>query len=166
MHKLEHPKIIQRGNLLQEPACSLLQGRVVFTNGCFDILHPGHADLLARARALGDTLVVGVNNDASVGRLKGKARPVNCVEYRMYMLAALSCVDVVTCFSEDTPLQLITEVQPLVLVKGGDWAVEDIVGASEVQAWGGSVCSLPLLAAYSTTRQIRRIIELYKQYGE
>jgi len=131
---------------------------VVFTNGCFDILHPGHADLLARARALGDLLVVGVNSDESVRRLnKGPGRPINPLPLRAFLLAHLRSVDYVVPFSEDTPFELIRALQPDVLVKGGDWPVERIVGRELVEAGGGTVCSLPLLPGFSTSALIARI---------
>lgn len=134
------------------------QRRLVFTNGCFDILHPGHVDLLTRARALGDALVLGLNSDDSVRRLnKGPERPLNRQEERAFVLAGLTCVDYVIIFDEDTPLELIRAVRPHVLVKGGDWPVESIVGRDVVQALGGEVCSLPLLSGYSTTGLVRRI---------
>jgi rfaE bifunctional protein nucleotidyltransferase chain/domain len=132
--------------------------RLVFTNGCFDILHPGHVDLLERARDLGDALVVGLNSDESVRRLgKGSERPLNPLADRAAVLAALACVDFVVPFAEATPLELITAVQPDVLVKGGDWPVERIVGADMVRARGGEVLSLPLLPGYSTTALVERI---------
>ena len=126
--------------------------RVVFTNGCFDVLHPGHVDLLARARAEGDVLVVGLNSDASVRRQnKGPERPINSEAVRAFMLAHLASVDYVVIFSEDTPLELIRALAPDVLVKGGDWTPDKIVGADLVQARGGRVLSLPLLGDFSTT---------------
>ena len=132
--------------------------RLVFTNGCYDILHPGHGDLLHRAKLLGDALLLAVNDDASVRRLgKGAGRPVNSLEVRMYMAAQLGCVDLVTSFSEDTPLACIRLVRPQVLVKGGDWPLENIVGREFVEADGGRVYSLPLLPGYSTTALIERI---------
>lgn len=132
--------------------------RIVFTNGCFDILHPGHVDLLCRAKSLGNVLVVGVNSDDSVRRLgKGPERPVNPLEHRAFVLAHLECVDHVACFEQDTPLELIRAVEPDVLVKGGDWDVENIVGRDIVQAKGGAVHSLPLLPGHSTTALIQRI---------
>lgn len=156
-----HPKVVERGDLPRRLAPLREAGRrIVFTNGCYDILHSGHADLLARARALGDILVLGVNDDESVRRLKGPTRPVNTLADRMYVLAALACVDLVTSFTEDTPAELIAEVRPQVLVKGGDWAVEAIVGRETVQADGGEVLSLPLLPGYSTTETIARILRL------
>lgn len=131
--------------------------RVVFTNGCFDILHPGHADLLGRCAAEGDILVVGVNSDDSVIRLKGPSRPVNPLAARMYLLACLECTDIVVPFEEDTPYELIKRVQPDVLIKGGDWSLENIVGRDIVEAHGGRVLSLPLLSGWSTTGTIEKI---------
>lgn len=128
--------------------------RVVFTNGCFDILHVGHLRYLEAARRLGDVLIVAVNDDASVARLKGPARPVNRCEDRMHLLAGIKCVDWVVRFSEDTPERLIRKVLPHVLVKGGDYAVEDIVGYDTVQSYGGKVVALDFHEGYSTTRVI------------
>jgi len=135
--------------------------RIVFTNGCFDLLHPGHVDYLERARALGDALIVGLNDDDSVRRLKGDARPVNPLPDRARMLAALRCVDMVTSFSEDTPLTLIRALRPDVLVKGGDYAPEHIVGADDMRARGGEVVVMPYLPGYSTTALIERIRRLH-----
>ncbi len=132
---------------------------MVFTNGVFDLLHPGHIDVLTAARAAGDALVVGVNSDASVRRLKGPSRPVRTEAERAYVLAALECVDLVVIFAEDTPLQLVTRLRPDVIVKGGDYAEDDIVGASEVKAWGGRVVVVPLTPGQSTTRIIERMSE-------
>ena len=137
-------------------------GKVVFTNGCFDILHPGHVDYLERARSLGDILVVGLNSDASVRRLKGPLRPVNDQAARARVLAGLACVDFVMIFEEDTPLELIRAVCPDVLVKGGDWSVDRIVGREEVEERGGTVLSIPLLEGYSTTETINRILAMHK----
>ncbi len=135
-----------------------LQRPLVFTNGCFDILHRGHASYLAQARSLGKSLVVGVNSDDSVRRLgKGGDRPINILEDRMAVIAALESVDLVTWFTEDTPLNLILACRPDVLVKGGDWKVEDIVGAKEVASWGGAVHSIPFLFERSTTSLIKHI---------
>ncbi|MBV2235030.1 MAG: D-glycero-beta-D-manno-heptose 1-phosphate adenylyltransferase [Sterolibacterium sp.] len=134
---------------------------LVFTNGCFDILHRGHVTYLAQARALGAALVVAVNSDASVRRLgKGDERPVNVLEDRMVLLAALACVDLVTWFDEDTPLARIDDCQPDVLVKGGDWPVERIVGAPQVQARGGQVISIPFIHQRSTTALLEKIRRL------
>lgn len=130
----------------------------VFTNGCFDILHRGHVSYLAEARALGASLIVAVNSDASVKRQgKGDDRPINRLEDRMALLAALESVSLVTWFDADTPLELILAVRPDVLVKGGDWAIESIVGASEVAARGGSVHSIPFRHHTSTTALLQRI---------
>ena len=131
---------------------------LVFTNGCFDILHRGHVTYLAQARALGSSLVVALNTDASVRRLgKGGDRPVNGLEDRAAVIAALAAVDLVTWFEADTPLALIVALRPDVLVKGGDWPEHRIVGAPEVRAWGGRVVSLPIVHTRSTTGLIERI---------
>jgi len=131
---------------------------LVFTNGVFDVLHRGHVTYLARARALGASLVVGVNSDASVKRLgKGDDRPVNALADRMAVLAALESVRLVTPFDEDTPLALILACRPDVLVKGGDWKPDAIVGAREVQGWGGAVHSIPFEHERSTTALLARI---------
>ncbi len=137
-------------------------GKLVFTNGCFDIIHPGHVDYLERARSMGACLVVGLNSDASVRRLKGALRPVNDQRSRARVLAALGCVDFVVIFDEDTPLELIRKIRPDVLVKGGDWSVEMIVGRDVVQGSGGTVCSIPLLQGYSTTGTVDRIVALHR----
>ena len=125
--------------------------RVVFTNGCFDLLHAGHVSYLTEARALGDRLVVGLNDDASVRRLKGPTRPLQPAGDRALILAALRAVDLVVAFAEGTPRELIREVRPDVLVKGGDYRAADIVGADEVLAWGGEVRVLGFLEGRSTT---------------
>ena len=131
---------------------------LVFTNGVFDLLHRGHVTYLAEARALGASLLVAVNSDASVRRLgKGEDRPINRCEDRMAVLAALACVDWVTWFDDDTPLALILATRPDVLVKGGDWSPERIVGAPQVRGWGGSVHSIPFRFERSTTETLRRI---------
>lgn len=131
---------------------------LVFTNGCFDILHRGHVTYLAQARALGASLIVAANTDASVKRLgKGGDRPFNQLDDRMSVLAALESVALVTWFDEDTPLQRILDVRPDILVKGGDWPVEKIVGYAEVLSWGGSVHSIPFEVNRSTTSLVERI---------
>jgi len=131
---------------------------LVFTNGCFDVLHRGHVTYLAQARALGASLVLGVNSDASVKRQgKGDDRPVNAEADRLAVLAALAAVDLVVLFDEDTPLNLILTCKPDVLVKGGDWAPDAIIGAKEVIAWGGSVHSIPFLHQRSTTALLKKI---------
>lgn len=155
----EHDKILGRAALAAAVTKARPGRRVVFTNGCFDLLHAGHADLLTRARALGDLLVVGLNDDASVARLKGPSRPVTPEAQRAYVLASLACVDYVSLFAEDTPLELILAIAPDVLVKGGDWPVASIVGGEAVAARGGRVVSLPLVPGLSTTAVIERIIE-------
>ncbi len=130
--------------------------RIVFTNGCFDILHAGHAQYLRRAASLGDLLVVGLNGDASVRRLKGEGRPVQKAADRAYLLASLSCVSYVAVFAEDTPLRLIRDVMPHVLVKGGDWKGREIVGADIVRANGGTVKTIRFLPGRSTTSILAR----------
>ena len=131
---------------------------LVFTNGCFDILHRGHVTYLAQARALGASLIVAANSDASVKRLgKGEDRPLNCLDDRMALLASLECVSLVTSFDEDTPLQRILDCRPEILVKGGDWPVEKIVGYQEVIARGGSVHSIPFRHERSTTALLQKI---------
>ena len=133
-------------------------GRMVFTNGCFDLMHAGHVRYLGQARALGTFLVVGLNSDASVRTLnKGPQRPLVPQEQRAEVLAALAAVDLVVIFNEPTPAQLIAELEPDVLVKGGDWPVESMVGADTVRARGGEVHSLPLVPGLSTTELARRI---------
>lgn len=134
---------------------------LVFTNGCFDILHRGHVTYLAQARALGASLIVAANSDASVKRQgKGDDRPVNTLADRLALLASLECVSLVTSFDEDTPLQRILESRPDILVKGGDWAVDKIVGAKEVTAWGGMVISIPFIHERSTTALLQKIRSL------
>ena len=131
--------------------------KIVFTNGCFDILHRGHAEYLEQAKSLGDLLVVGVNSDESVKRLKGDDRPINNESDRAFMLDKLKPVDLVTIFTEDTPFNLISKVIPDVLVKGGDWKEEDIVGSDVVKGHGGKVISLKFVDSYSTTSIIDRM---------
>jgi rfaE bifunctional protein nucleotidyltransferase chain/domain len=132
-------------------------GRVVFTNGVFDLIHPGHVDVLVEARARGDVLIVGVNSDASVKRLKGPDRPVRSEGERVYVLAALEAVDAVTLFEQDTPLDLVQLLQPDVIVKGGDYSPDTVVGAKEVRARGGDVVIIPLTPGHSTTSTIDRL---------
>jgi D-beta-D-heptose 7-phosphate kinase/D-beta-D-heptose 1-phosphate adenosyltransferase len=133
--------------------------RVVFTNGCFDLLHPGHIGSLEQARALGDALIVGLNSDASVHQLKGAGRPVLPERERAEMLVALECVDAVVIFDDLTPQEVIARLLPDVLVKGGDWPGDQIVGREEVEAAGGSVVSIPVVSGYSTTAILRKIRE-------
>ncbi|MGB9402674.1 MAG: D-glycero-beta-D-manno-heptose 1-phosphate adenylyltransferase [Candidatus Acidiferrales bacterium] len=137
--------------------------RLVFTNGCFDLLHPGHIRLLEEARSLGDALIVAVNSDASVRRIKeskGPNRPIIPESERAEILAALAAVDFVVIFDEATPRELIARILPSVLVKGGDWGANEIVGREEVEAAGGRVVTIPLEAGYSTTNLIERIQHL------
>lgn len=129
---------------------------VVFTNGCFDVLHRGHVEYLHAARALGDVLIVGLNSDDSVRRLKGPARPINVVEDRAWVLGGLAAVDAVTVFGQDTPADLIRALLPDVLVKGGDYQLDQIVGAAEVEACGGRVAVAPLVPGRSTTAILER----------
>lgn len=134
---------------------------LVFTNGCFDVLHRGHVTYLAQARALGASLIVGINSDASVKRQgKGEDRPINQQNDRMAVLAALQSVSLVVCFDEDTPLNLILACHPDILVKGGDWKPENIVGSDEVLARGGAVHSIPFLHERSTTALLKKIRSL------
>ncbi len=152
------PSLMGLEELLEVLASGRPRGmKVVFTNGCFDILHAGHVSYLSKARALGDCLVVGLNSDASVGRLKGPQRPVNPERARAAVLGALVCVDHVVLFEEDTPLKIIECIRPDILVKGGDWAVDDIVGADVVRASGGQVMTIPFEDGFSTTGIIERI---------
>jgi len=131
--------------------------RVVFTNGCFDLLHPGHIRSLELARALGDMLIVGLNSDTSVRQLKGKGRPVITERERAEILAALESVDAVVIFDDRTPREMITGLLPDVLVKGGDWPGDRIVGREEVEAAGGRVVSIPVVPGYSTTAILQKI---------
>ncbi len=134
--------------------------RVVFTNGCFDLLHPGHARYLAEARKLGDVLVVAVNSDRSVRSLKGPGRPLIPEAERAETLAALACVDYVVVFDDLTPRAVIARMLPQVLVKGGDWGLEEIVGRKEVEAAGGKVVSIPVVPGYSTSSMIEAALKL------
>ena len=133
---------------------------IVFTNGCFDLLHPGHLDYLHKARALGNVLVVGLNTDKSVSRLKGPSRPINKLIFRQTMLEGLKSVDFVIPFNEDTPLELIKQVQPDFLVKGGDYTPKQVVGHQEIVQWGGQTIILPFLDGYSSTSIIEHIKSL------
>jgi D-beta-D-heptose 7-phosphate kinase/D-beta-D-heptose 1-phosphate adenosyltransferase len=134
--------------------------KIVFTNGCFDILHSGHIDLLSRARALGDALVVAINTDASVARMKGPNRPIIPQDERAELLAGLEPVDFVCMFDEDTPLEAILAIHPDILVKGADWTA-NIVGQPEVEGWGGKVVALALVQGRSTTGIVERVLDRY-----
>jgi D-beta-D-heptose 7-phosphate kinase/D-beta-D-heptose 1-phosphate adenosyltransferase len=133
--------------------------RVVFTNGCFDLLHPGHIRSLEQARALGDVLIIGLNSDNSIRQLKGQGRPIISERERAEILAAFECVDAVIIFDDLTPRDVIAQLLPDVLVKGGDWAGDKIVGREEVEAAGGKVVSVPVVSGYSTTEILRKIRE-------
>lgn len=159
-------KIVSQEELIQVAARERRGGRsVVFTNGCFDLLHPGHVRCLAEARALGDLLVVAVNSDRSVRGNKGPQRPLVAEQDRAEVLAGLASVDYVTIFDEPTPRELIARVLPNILVKGADWTLEQVAGREEVEAAGGRVVSIPLAAGYSTTNLVQRIRNQYDQDG-
>jgi rfaE bifunctional protein nucleotidyltransferase chain/domain len=149
--------------LSRQDARSLIDRRraagavVVFTNGVFDLLHPGHVRYLQQARALGDMLIVGLNSDASVRRNKGPERPINPESERAEVVAALECVDAAVIFDEDTPAEIVGACQPDVLVKGADWPADQIVGRDTVEARGGRVVRMPVEAGYSTTTLVERI---------
>jgi len=154
-------KIYSSETLLRE--CNIwrtMGKKIVFTNGCFDILHHGHLDLLARAADLGNILILGLNTDSSVRRLKGSDRPVTNETDRAFQAASLLCTDAVCLFDEDTPENLIKLVRPDVLVKGGDYTIDKIVGADLVQSYGGSVEIIPFVEGYSTSSIINRIKSL------
>lgn len=151
-------KILSLEALLRRVARARRRGeRIVFTNGCFDLLHPGHLRSLEQARRLGDRLVVAVNADASVRRAKGAERPIRRQRARMELVAGLACVDWVVGFAADTPIRLIEAIRPEVLAKGGDWALAEIVGATEVESWGGRVVRLALVPGEGTTGELARI---------
>ena len=133
------------------------RGLVVFTNGVFDLLHPGHVDVLVGARSRGDALVVGINSDTSVKRLKGPERPIRSEADRAFVLASLEAVDAVCVFDEDTPLELVRALRPDVIVKGGDYTPENVVGAAEVRSWGGECVIIPLTPGHSTTSIIEQL---------
>lgn len=164
MHKLQwiNNKILDNTtSLLRHVNMWRSQGKkIVFTNGCFDILHHGHLDLIAKAADLGNILIVGLNTDASVKRLKGNDRPVNHEKDRLFQMASLLCVDAVCLFDEDTPEELIKSINPDVLVKGGDYTIDKIVGAKNVLDNGGSVEIIPFVQGYSTTNLIDNIKKL------
>jgi rfaE bifunctional protein nucleotidyltransferase chain/domain len=150
-------KIITVEDFIELKKALLANKQIVFTNGCFDILHPGHTDYLSKAKKLGDLLVVGVNTDASVQILKGKQRPIQNLDSRVAVLAALSAVDYVIPFDEETPLLMIKSIQPNILVKGGDYTEEAIVGAKEVKENNGKVVIIPFLEGHSTSKIVDKI---------
>lgn len=153
-------KVLTHDQLVKDLEPLRSSHRIVFTNGCFDILHVGHVKYLQQARSLGDILVVGLNSDASVKRLKGSERPIQVEQDRSEVLAALECVSFVSLFTEDTPLDLIKKVKPNFLVKGGDWPVEKIVGFDFVNSYGGKVQSLPFVPGRSTSSILERVKQL------
>ena len=154
-------RILNRSEIISFCDDTRKQGKtIVFTNGCFDILHRGHIEYLQSAAALGDVLIIGLNTDASVKRIKSKGRPINSEDDRAAVLAALRCVDAVCLFDEDTPLELIKAIKPDILVKGSDYNPEDIVGYTEVMKNSGRVVTVPLVQGKSTTELIQRIKEL------
>ncbi len=157
-----HTKIKSTSELI--PLLTILRSagkKIVFTNGCFDIIHTGHTRYLAKAKSLGDVLIVAVNSDASVWSIKGDRRPITSESDRMETLAALESVDFVTIFSEPDPYRIISELQPDVLVKGGDWPVEKIIGRDIVERRGGRVVNVPYVDGASTTGIIEKIIKVY-----
>ena len=157
-------KIFSEGQLAEHLARLRRQGkRIVFTNGCFDLMHSGHVYMLAQAKTFGDILVVGMNTDASVKRLKGDKRPILDQASRLALLAALEVVDYITLFEEDTPLALIRRLQPHILVKGGDWSPEAIVGKEVVEHAGGRVVAVRHQDGFSTTNLIERILVAYQE---
>lgn len=158
---LTYEQIIQKTITLDEAILMFgpafrSENKIVFTNGCFDVLHRGHIYLLSRARELGDLLIVGLNSDASVTKLKGPDRPVNSQESRAEVLGALAFVDYIIVFEDDTPLDMIITLEPDILAKGGDYTMEEIVGHQEVSSRGGQVVSIPLLEGYSSSSIIDR----------
>ena len=156
LHLNIQQKIVSR-DFFKENDFKLHQQKIVFTNGCFDVLHFGHVHYLLEAKKLGDILVVGLNSDDSVRRLKGPTRPINGEKERAFVLASLAFVDYITLFEEDTPEKLIKVVQPDVLVKGGDYTIDQIVGADFVMQNGGTVTTIPFVEGYSSTQIIEQL---------
>jgi rfaE bifunctional protein nucleotidyltransferase chain/domain len=140
--------------------------KIVFTNGCFDLLHPGHLHYLIDAKGMGDILIVGINSDDSIRKIKGEKRPLTPERDRLEMLAGLECVDFVTTFNEPDPYRLISLIKPDLLVKGGDWGVDQIIGKEIVEKEGGKVVSIPLSPGYSTTKLIEKIIARFSSKGK
>ena len=161
MNKLTRKKLHNEDDLFELVRVAREDGQqIVMTNGCFDLLHPGHVDYLEKAQALGDGLIVAVNDDDSIRRLKGDQRPINDIEFRTRMLSALDCVNWVVSFSEDTPENLYSKILPDILVKGGDYAEDEVIGADSVKKAGGRVEIIPFLEGYSSTELINKIKEL------
>ena len=158
MTQLTYKKIQTKEDLFELVKVAREDGQqIVMSNGCFDLLHPGHVDYLEKARALGDRLIVAVNDDDSIRRLKGDQRPINDIEFRTRMLSALDCVNWVVSFSEDTPENLYSKILPDILVKGGDYAEDEVIGADSVKKAGGRVEIIPFLEGYSSTELINKI---------
>jgi D-beta-D-heptose 7-phosphate kinase/D-beta-D-heptose 1-phosphate adenosyltransferase len=161
-HKDSHAKIKSLDVLIPLIATGKNKGkRIVFTNGCFDLLHVGHVKYLQKARSLGDLLILGLNSDASVRRLKGPKRPLIDQEERAHLLAALDCIDYVIVFDEDTPLDLLSAIKPNILVKGSDYSLDEVVGRDVVESFGGRVELITFVDGKSTTNIIERVLELY-----
>ncbi len=155
--------IIDRNELLKKREHYRNNGKkVVFTNGCFDILHAGHVDYLTKAKQMGDVLIVALNSDESVRRIKGGKRPITNQEERLFVVSQLKCVDIATLFQEDTPAEIISDLIPDVLVKGADWSIENIVGREVVENHGGIVRNIFFDIDQSTTKIIKKIIESYQ----
>lgn len=155
-------KVVSLKKLQSELSSARRRKKVVFTNGCFDILHAGHVRYLKKARSLGDVLVVGLNSDSSVRSIKGETRPIVPEKERAEVLSALSCVDYVVLFNDSTPVKLIESIKPDVLAKGADWAAKDIAGGDIVKKSGGKIARITLVKGRSTTNIIRRVLELHK----
>ena len=136
--------------------------KIVFTNGCFDILHKGHIELLKKAKSLGDVLVVAINSDSSIKKIKGRKRPINSARDRAIVLSAIHFIDFITTFNEADPARTIKKLNPDILVKGGDWGKGEIIGAKYVESKGGKVCSIPLARGYSTSRIIKTIAKRFR----
>ena len=155
-------KILNREMLKNELEKLSKQGKkIAFTNGCFDILHVGHVRYLIEAKKTADILVLALNSDASVQAIKGEKRPLVPQEERAEVLASLECIDYITIFSEETPLELIVYLKPDILIKGGDWPIEKVVGRNEVRAWGGKVELIPEVIGKSTTNIVEKILSVY-----
>ena len=155
-------KIYSREKLKEELDQPQKEGKkTIFTNGCFDILHVGHVRYLKEAKKIGDILIVAINSDSSVRAIKGKKRPLISEDERAEMVASLESVDYVTIFHESTPLELIEYLQPHIIVKGGDWTEEEVVGRESVKKWGGTVVIVPEIRGTSTTNVIEKIIKIY-----
>ncbi len=157
--------VLELEELLKELEPVRDKKKIVLTNGCFDILHAGHVDYLYKAKALGDILIVGLNSDSSIKRIKGSRRPIIPENMRAHLLDSLKPVDYVVIFSEDTPLKLIKSIRPDVLVKGEDWSPDRIVGRDFVESYGGKVTTVPFTYRISTTQIIQRILKLYCPEG-